>query len=234
MTFIRLVPGSVITLNLLKLERFTKDLSGEISEVWENDLHLGSDDDEAPLHLLVRIHLTDGKPWITAHNGSLQVLNAPIAFTAERLEGRSVYIQLMDFSNRRNRTAGGLQENSQCIRRWFKFTFLSGVEAWAFRLNHNMFLKTKTEPSAYENGQICLDVGPCPSNHHDDVLHVDDEVKVKKEETVAPKCVVDLTEEEDSKTNVNVQRVLFNDESNMYTLEDDCFENTQGYDVDDY
>lgn len=233
--FIRSSPGAIVTFNLSKLERFNKQQS-EVAEVWENDYYLdGADnEDEAPLHLIARLRWSDGQPWITAHYGSLQVLNAPIILFADDVQGKTVSISLRDYSNRSNRSAGGLQANNQCIKRLFKFTFLEAFEACVFRVSHNIYLKAKTEPHLFEDSsRPVAQQTPPAANYHPPVPGapvLNDEGEENVEDEEEEESANNFTEETLESA---AQRLAIFEGSDPHTFQDDQFENTQGYDFDE-
>ena len=145
-------PGSNVTFNLVKLERMKKSDESVVSDLWENDY--AEEDgatDLAALPVYGRIMLDEGDCWISVHRGSTPALIAPLFLRAEPPVGCTVSLRLRDYSNRENRSAGGLMRNEQCIRRLFKFTFAKRFEAVAFQCCHNCFLIGTDDPDHFND-----------------------------------------------------------------------------------
>lgn len=227
-SFIRVIQGATVVFNLTKLERFNKNGS-EVVDLWDNDFYLNDDDDEAPLHLIARLVCTDNRnPWIVAHYGTTQVLVAPLVLAIEAQEGRSLMVKFRDYSNRSNRTAGGLQENNQCIRRLFRLTFSQGFEAAAFKAVHNIYLRATAEPERFDPAAArrrpVTDFRPPALPPH--------EFESETEEEEESLSIIDESMQSLG-INHEARVAAAFENSDAHTFEDDNFENTQGYGNDD-
>ena len=190
----------------------------EVSELWVSDF-FSDEVDLAALPVIARLIFKDNVSSIVALRGSTQVLLAPLLLVAENPEGCTVSLRLRDYSNRENRTAGGLMPGEQCIRRLFKLTFSEHFEAVAFHFCHNLFLNRMGEVP--EETAV-----PAPS----EAAASTNEVDANEETTMDKDKSVDLLNktmgEEEEEDEVDNRRAIF-EATDETTFFDDIYEYTQ-------
>ena len=94
-----------------------------VGDLWEND------DD---IHLIIRLVYQE-YPWVVAHYGLREVINAPLVLPIRDsdVDKKTIGIIFRDFSNR---------DGDDCIKRKFYLEFPSAFEADIFKYAHNKML----------------------------------------------------------------------------------------------
>ena len=155
MSLVRRYAGSVITFNLLKVDRIKKDqdacrghnccnnkeIEEIVSESWEDE----NDNDR---YLMIRLIFQEGSyPWLVAHHGFSEVFKAPLFVPIVKIEderNKTLSLFLRDFAGRGN----------TCIKRKFYLSFRSVTEAESFKFAHNKMLHEYDEAKKRQAGAL--------------------------------------------------------------------------------
>lgn len=219
---IRSYPGTNVTFNLSKLERMKKANENIVSDLWENDF-VDSEPDIAALPVFVRLMYdnSNSRSWIVAYRGSQTILRAPLYLEADTPEDSTVSIRLRDFSNIIG--AEKVNEDEQCLRRVFKFTFLERFEAVAFQVCHNIFVHQKPPvcPIIKVNENEDKDSNESNGSNDDSADSNDSDSDDSNNKSA------DLLDTTMKSTTAEERRRALFETGDQYTVFDDAFENTQ-------